>query len=220
MALSKGKIAILSVFVLALIFYGGFKYGQAQDSFSREPESNSSLVIINDQNFSEQENQFNVNDEQEKKEDIKNIYVHITGAVENPGIYQLEEGARVNHGVELAVPTGEANLEALNLAAPLADGMKIIVPNLRETEVDPFGEKMTEYVVASEQATKSNLVNINQASAEQMAAQLPGVGPVLAGRIVDFRNSNGPFRSTEELTKVTGIGAKTFENLAEFITVH
>ncbi|MBS4021997.1 MAG: ComEA family DNA-binding protein [Dethiobacter sp.] len=141
-----------------------------------------------------------------QQETSREIVVHVTGAVKEPGIYRLAEGARVFAAIEAAGgAAADADIEALNLAAPLFDGQQVRVPRPEE------GENGT--------ARGDGRVNINTAAASELE-KLPGIGPVRAAAIVEYRNRNGLFRSLEDLTGVTGIGPKTLESLREFITLY
>ncbi|MFC1996849.1 helix-hairpin-helix domain-containing protein [Chloroflexota bacterium] len=154
------------------------------------------------------------------------IQVHITGEVQNPGVYALPIGSRVKDAIEAAGGyTENANKTALNLAATLEDGVRVQVPAKPQMEAPTPSEATTpEPEVAPSLPTTPNteplsqLININ--TADQMALEtLTGIGPVTAEKIITFREENGPFSSIEEIQKVSGIGPVTFENIKDFITV-
>lgn len=131
------------------------------------------------------------------------IVVHVAGAVAVPGVYELADGARVHDAVLAAggiIP--EADTDQLNLAALLADGEKVYVP--RE------GEYVQESAAAAPQRVP--IVSLNRASARELEA-LPGIGPVLAARVVAYRTAHGPFRTVDDLIHVSGIGPKLLEQL-------
>lgn len=144
------------------------------------------------------------------------IVVHVAGAVTDPGVVEVTEGTRV---VEVITAAGgsadDADLDALNLAAPVTDGQQVYVP--REGEVGPGG-------VASPGASGDagahgpGLVNINTADATALDT-LPGIGPALADRIITWRTEHGPFTSVDALTDVSGIGPATMERLRDLVTV-
>ena len=124
--------------------------------------------------------------------------VHAAGAVVRPGVYKLRAGARVADLLDAAGgPIAEADLDALNLAAPLTDGERVYVA--RKGEVAP--------PVAGGDGTtgKQGPVNLNTATAEELDA-LPGVGPSTAQAILEFRKEHGRIRSVDELLEVRGIG--------------
>lgn len=134
------------------------------------------------------------------------ITVHVAGAVRSPGLVEVSSGSRVADAIVAAggaLP--EADLGRVNLAAPLADGQQLLVPS-----VAPAGE------VGS--VTGDGRVRINVAGVEELEA-LPGVGPVLAERIVAYREEHGPFAVVEDLLEVPGIGEKKLAALREAVLV-
>lgn len=139
------------------------------------------------------------------------LYVHVSGAVGVPGVYAVPEGSRVCDAVDAAgglAPDADSGL--INLAALLADGTKVSVPRLGETGA--VGD------AAALAAPDGGAVNINVADEVALQA-LPGVGPALAAAIVGDREANGPFASPEDLTRVSGIGKKTFAKMAGRVVV-
>ncbi len=136
------------------------------------------------------------------------ITVHVAGAVREPGIFALPATSRVWDALEAAGgATPEAMPHALNLAEPLLDGQRVYVPTTSEV--------MERSADAPWQDTR---VNINTADRRTLET-LPGIGPSLAQRIIDYRAANGSFKSVEDLLKVSGIGSKTLERLKELATV-
>jgi len=138
------------------------------------------------------------------------IFVHILGQVANPGLYELQTGAR---GVDAVAAAGgftrHADQSGLNLARVLSDGEQIIVP--KKGEAPPAGGNGITPVPGA-------LVNLNTADASALET-LPGIGPALAGRITAWRDTNGRFASVDDLGSVTGIGDKTLDALRELVTV-
>jgi competence protein ComEA len=140
------------------------------------------------------------------------ILVDVTGWVRRPGVYEFDAGARVIDGIEAAGGARPgAELEALNLAAPLVDGTQVFVP--KQGAAPPSAVSSGSVGGAS-----GGLVNVNTATAAELEA-LPGVGEVTAQAIIDYRTENGPFTSVDELLDVTGIGDVTLENLRDLVTV-
>lgn len=138
----------------------------------------------------------------------KMLVVHVSGLVASPGVYELTEGSRVRDAVAAAGgPAAGADLEALNLAALIADGQKIVVGRPGEVPVDPGGE-------AGGPPAK---VNLNTATQQQLE-ELPSVGPVLAQRIIEHRLRKR-FTSARQLMEVDGFGPKKYEALKNLITV-
>lgn len=141
-------------------------------------------------------------------------FVHVAGAVEEPGLVELPEGSRVADAVEHSGgPATGADLGAVNLAAPIADGEQIYVPMIDEDR-PPAGSTDLQGP-GNEEPGK---VNINTAGEGELQ-QLSGIGPVLAERIVTYRDANGPFASVDDLQAVPGVGPKLMAQLNTGITV-
>ena len=139
-------------------------------------------------------------------------YAHAAGAVSRPGVYRVPPGARVADLLDAAGgPTGDADVDQLNLAAPVADGERIYVPKRGEAPPPAAGTAPTG-------AAKSGPVNLNSATLEQLDA-LPGVGPATAQAILDYRAQHGRFRSVEELLEVRGIGEAKLADLRDRVLV-
>jgi competence protein ComEA len=154
------------------------------------------------------------------------IQVHISGEVQNPGVYALPPDSRIHNAIEAAGGfTNKANSIALNLATLLEDGARVQVPIQIQTEVpSPAISTMSEDNQAPHNPTsppvesRSEQININTADQATLET-LSGIGPVTAQKIISFRKENGPFTSIEEIQKVKGIGPVTFEKIKDFITV-
>jgi competence protein ComEA len=136
------------------------------------------------------------------------IYVDVAGEVRKPGIYQLDSGARVFDVVLLAGGfTAKANQASVNLARTLTDGEQLIVAN----------ESQQNYYSGSSNSANP-LISLNQASESELE-QLPGVGPALAGRMIDWRSANGGFKTKEDLLNIAGIGDKLFAQIKDKVTL-
>jgi competence protein ComEA len=136
--------------------------------------------------------------------------VYVTGAVNSPGVFELAAGARVADAIDRAGGAlAEADLTVLNLAALVVDGERIYVPRPGEAPPAVIGP-------GGGGGAASGLVNVNAASAEELTA-LPGIGPVLAQRIVDHRDKNGPYTGLADLGEVSGIGPKILDSLADAV---
>ena len=144
----------------------------------------------------------------------KEIQVHVTGAVERPGVYKLTQGARIVEAINLAGLSEDADLDALRLAAVLNDGQTINVPSI----VPGDGQGGTAQITGAA-AINDSLININNADSKQLCT-LPGIGPALAERIIAYRETKGQFSDVSEIKKVTGIGDKKFQDLQDKITVY
>lgn len=132
------------------------------------------------------------------------IRVHVTGAVLEPGVYELREGDRVVDAIEAAGgPTDSARFESLNLARRLRDGEQLVVPDGRTP-------------AAVIRLAPGEKIDINSASAALLET-LPGIGPSYARRIVDSRAVEGPFRSIEDLLERRIVPRSTYEGIRELI---
>jgi len=137
------------------------------------------------------------------------LFVHVVGAVRRPGLFRLKDGTRVADAVARAGgPTRRADLSAVNLAAPLVDGQQVIVPRR--------GPDGMPAALAGTSAPGAK-VSLASATAEQLD-ELPGIGPVTAEKIVDWRTTHGPFRSVDDLDDVPGIGPARIEQLRDLVT--
>jgi competence protein ComEA len=136
------------------------------------------------------------------------LVVHVVGAVRRPGLYRFPARARIADAVRRAGgATRKANLEAINLAAPLEDGLQVLVP--RRVPLPASG---TPVPSAEEPAAAQGPLHLNTATLEQLDA-LPGVGPVTAQKILDYRQEHGPFVSVDDLDAIPGIGPARMEQL-------
>ena len=153
------------------------------------------------------------------------IRVHVTGAVNYPEVYALPADAIVQEAILVAGgPTDDAALDTLNLARLLNDGEQIVIPRQGEMAVQPQPQTQTTTTDNTSDSGSSapafiGPVNINTAGPEELDT-LPGIGPVIAQRIIDYRNLNGPFARIEDIQNVAGIGPATFEDLRDLITVN
>jgi competence protein ComEA len=137
------------------------------------------------------------------------LRVYVSGAVAQPDVYTLPPESIVKDAVLAAGgPTSDADLDHINLALSLADGQQVHVPRVGEEGVpvqSPTGQRGS-----------GARININTADAAALEL-LPGIGPALAQRIVDYRQAHGPFARVEDIMKVSGIGQGTFEKIRDLI---
>ena len=148
------------------------------------------------------------------------LRVYITGAVLKPDVYRLDAGSIVKDAIQAAGGASEdADLVHINLAQELYDQQQVHVPRTGEANAPPpvTGGGTPALSRGSVTATAAK-ININIATLEELDA-LPGIGPVFAQRIIDYREANGPFKSIEEIVRVDGIGDATFAKLKDQITV-
>ena len=138
------------------------------------------------------------------------LVIDVQGEVKTPGVYELPVNSRVNDAIKSAGGANKnADLSYLNQARMLKDGEQIYV------EKKIYNATGTTRKSA---ATFSGILNINRATAKELD-KLPGIGPVIAGRIIEFRKVNGAFQSIDDLRKVQGIGASTLEKFKSKIRV-
>jgi len=157
------------------------------------------------------------------------LAVYVCGAVKNPGVYTFATGERIVDALKRAGGTlPDADIEQINLAEPLSDAMKVTVPRkgqvlvvesstLADSGSSPGRHRRHSHGGGSRhKLAAGQSLDVNTASAEELV-QLPGVGPSLAQRIVDYRQQNGPFQTIDDLQNVPGIGPSKFERLAPFV---
>jgi competence protein ComEA len=145
------------------------------------------------------------------------IQVFVNGAVNVPDVYVLPPGCRVKQVIEAAGGfSDDANTAVVNLALPLADGMHIYVPEMIEgTEIPQ--QVISQPTIPSRTGVGGFLIDINTADLDELDT-LPGIGPVTAQKIIDYREANGGFSDIEAILNVKGIGEVTFEEIRELIT--
>ncbi len=174
---------------------------------------NSSVIEKDFQLFLE-EQQPVVHSEEEIEFFKEEIVVDIKGAVNRPGVYEMEKGDRVVNVIEKAEGFHkEANKDLINLAALLEDEMVIYVPFV--SDEDDLNIETFSTTFSSKDDGK---ININNATVDELQ-KIPGIGPSRAGAIVSNREENGRFNAVEDLVRVAGIGKKTVENMRDFIKV-
>jgi competence protein ComEA len=140
------------------------------------------------------------------------VVVHVVGAVRRPGLYRLAAGSRVADALEEAGGAAPAaDLALVNLAAPLADGQQVVVPARTAA-----GDASTGTGTEDGGAAAAGPVHLNTASIAELD-ELPGVGPVTAQKIVDYREKHGAFSSVEDLDAIPGIGAAKIEQLRDLV---
>lgn len=141
--------------------------------------------------------------------------MHVVGQIAHPGVITVSSDARVQDVVKAAGGLlADADLTRVNLARHVQDGEQIVIPRPGQEVTTAPGPASS----AAGTGTSASPVDLNAADASALDA-LPGVGPVLATRIVQYRENNGPFRSVDQLDEVSGIGAKLMEQLRPLVHV-
>jgi competence protein ComEA len=149
----------------------------------------------------------------QKTPSTQELVIDVVGAVRRPGLYRLGEGTRVADAVARAGgPTAKADLESVNLAAPIADGQQVVVPRKARSGISAPGAMAP----SGKQALPTGPVSLSTATLEELDA-LPGVGPVTAQKIVDYRLEHGAVRSVDELDAIPGIGPARLDQLRDLV---
>ncbi len=224
-------IAVAVVAVLAIVSVAIFIWMIAagtSESFDRSHnQANSTqgaIVAENPQHLQEDKSTDQPKDDHKIKEASPQMMVHVDGAVKSPGLYALQmANPRVNDAIQIAGGLAEdANSQGINLASPVEDGQKIYIPRKGEEappEIpQPDQNKPSNNKQTNTKRDKKTVVDINKATVDDFT-KLQGVGEGLAQRIVADRQKNGPFKTTEDLMRVSGIGQKKFEQLKDNIRV-
>lgn len=220
----KQKILIGIVIIIVAIIAIYFSYKQ-EDNFLEQTEN---LEIKNQ-----------TKEESEETTEKEKIIVHISGAVQNEGIVELEAGKRIADAIEKAGGLKEnAYMDEINLAYQLEDGEKIHIPTVEEQKEKENQESKVENDSATgsvgttskasnssnnsrsqtEKTSNQTKININTATEEELDT-LPGIGPSTAAKILDYRKEKGKFKTIEEIKEVSGIGESKYEKIKDKITV-
>ena len=186
------KKYIVLTMVAVLVFFTGCKDKNTQVSLTDKAENNSQTTRVEAGENSE-----------EPSESLEEIYVYVSGQVNNPGVYCLKSNDRVFMAIEKAGGlTKKAQKQGVNMAEVLKDGQNIVVLSQKE-----YYAKL-----------KENLVNINTADVEGLTS-LSGIGETRAKAIIAYREENGDFKTKEDIKNVSGIGDSIYSNIEKMITV-
>ena len=148
----------------------------------------------------------------------KDIFIHITGAVKQAGVYQLKSGDRLVDAINLANGTSNlADLTTVNLAEKLKDGQKIDIPSKKIT-MPKLIQTQQSQVPTNQGSFVGGKININSASAKELC-QIPGIGQSTAQRIIDYRQTKGSFTKLEDIKKVKRIGKSIFSKIKNKIII-
>lgn len=202
----KKKRIIIEILLFLCVFFL-LSCGKEEEILIEQPPESAEEAIVSEKTVLEEEMK-------------KSIWVDVCGAVNCPGVYELEENSRVFEAVKAAGGFAEnADKEWINQAAVVKDGAKIQVYTAEETaEMKEQGIHAEDMEESQEERDKVSKVNLNTASLEQLQ-EIPGIGEIRAQAILDYREEKGKFQNIEEIQGVPGIKGKTFEKIEEYITV-
>jgi len=197
---------IIALLLVASIAFGAGNFYGIKRYANKSADKGNNLTI-------QESNSFNsIQSNTPKDTENTKIVVYVAGAVNKPDVYELPEDSRVKDAIKKAGgATKEADLISINLAEKLNDGEEVVVPKKGEnTSITNGGASST---------NRSNKININTADATELE-KLPGIGEVKAEAIIQYRKSYGRFKTIHDITRVSGIGEKTFEKIKDLISVN
>lgn len=222
--ISKQKIiAIIAITIIAIIIY---QYFTKKEEYTIT-EANLNIINSNENNTKEKDEK-----EDEKQEQKTKIVIYITGEVNNKGVFEIEEDSRISDAIEIAGGlTNEANIENINLASKIEDGMKIYIPKKGEENSQSEVQETTKETITKSDTTQKAVtqgtqqttqtqskVNINTANQTELET-LPGIGPSTALKIINYRKENGKFNKIEDIKNVSGIGESKYSKIKDYIKV-
>ena len=229
MDLTKKQKIILTVVAIIVVLIGCYYiYSKDNDFISTEEN------IINEE---ERNDETEVNEEEEYSDTM--IIVHVSGAVNQEGIVELNPNSRIADAIDKAGGLREdAYIDKINLAYVLEDGMKIYIPNVNEKtqnqDLPNTSDNAVNYVtkesgvqasntddttkVNSNSQSSNKKININKATESELES-LPGIGPSTAQKIISYRNEKGKFNNIEDIKNVNGIGNSKYSNIKDLISI-
>ena len=204
----KIKIFLIILVVVGIVVYTIISYKKEIDEFEYYDEN----IIFS--------NEIDVVEDNVGNEEFSKIKVYITGEINNPGVKELEIGARIEDLINVAGGlTVNADISGVNLAYCIEDGMKVNIPNINnKVENEIITTENESGIIENMKNKNSAKINLNKATVAELC-ELPGVGESLAQRIIDYRKENGNFRNIEDLKNVSGFGDKKYESIKEYIVV-
>lgn len=205
----KDKLIIGLIIALVALLANNF-IDQKEDDFSNSKIS----LFSSDDEFEETEETKEDSNQTQASETIK---VHIAGEINKEGVYEVNNGDRLDDLVKRAGGlTKDANSKKINLAMKLEDQMKIYIPSIYDFE-DETSSTNDNLLMSDKPSTEIEKININKASKEELMT-LPNIGEKRANAIIEYRE-NSPFEKIEDIKNVTGIGEKFYQSLKDLITV-
>lgn len=223
---NKQKIILTVVAIIVALIGCYYIYSKDNDFISTKEN------IINEEGTND-ENE--VNEEEEYSDTM--IIVHVSGAVNQEGIVELNPNSRIADAIDKAGGLGEdAYIDKINLAYVLEDGMKIYIPNVNEKtqnqDLSNTSDNADNYVTKESGVQAANTddttrvnsqssnkkININKATESELES-LPGIGPSTAQKIINYRNEKGKFNNIEDIKNVSGIGDSKYNNIKDLISI-
>lgn len=209
----KDKLIIGLIIALVALLANNF-IDQKEDDFSNSKIS----LFSSDDEFEETEETKEDSNQTQASETIsETIKVHIAGEINKEGVYEVNNGDRLDDLVKRAGGlTKDANSKKINLAMKLEDQMKIYIPSIYDFE-DETSSTNDNLLISDKPSTETEKININKANKEELMT-LPNIGEKRANAIIEYRE-NSPFEKIEDIKNVTGIGEKFYQSLKDLITV-
>lgn len=222
MKMKEKIIGTLSILILSIIFLvAGYMMNRNKEEAYEEVFINEeeSLKKLNSSEDGKNNNSENNDSESQGNKDGDKIVVDIKGEVKNPREYELKEGSRVRDLIDMAGGlTEEADKERIYFSKVLEDEQCIKIYKIGEDAEELEMEVQGQQENGLKTVDSKGKININKATVEELMT-VPGIGKVKAQSIIDYRNENGKFKSVDELTNITGIGAKTLEKLRDKVDI-
>ena len=212
------KIIFIVVITLVIIIVAIY-----QISANQKEEEYDYLEITQNAELQNTEQEENIEIQEQIKQE-ETIFVHVTGQVNNAGIVEVKEGARIIDVINAAGGmTDKADETKINLAYKIEDGQKIYVPSKEDREEIPYitsesGKNIIEEKTSKKETVRNVMININTADVKGLQ-ELPGIGESTANKIVEYRKTNGKFKTIEDIKNVKGIGESKYEKIKNNICV-
>lgn len=203
----KKYLWIFFILIINIIVIAGILYINNEKEDNYETDNYTSFIESSENN-----------NEIELKNDEK-IIVHITGEVNNPGVYELNIDSRISDVIECAGGmTSDANLDKVNLAYKLSDGQKIKIPSIKNEKDENNIIIDEENEIIEDSYSKDKRVNINTALKSELMS-ISGIGESTAQKIIEYRTDNGRYNTIEDIKNVSGIGDSKYNQIKDYIKV-
>ncbi|MEB7461332.1 helix-hairpin-helix domain-containing protein [Staphylococcus succinus] len=221
---NKLLITILAISIVALLliisqFIMTKDYGSDFETYT--DKSNDNIATSSKPSSTKEGGLSNSKRQVMNEHNIDSVFVDIKGAVKHPNVYEMKSTDRVKQLLDKAVVTKNADLNKVNLAEKLSDQKLIYIPEKGESEKGIFNNHNNldnSKNNTSRSMTANDTLNLNQVTETELLS-IPGIGPMKAKSIIEYREEHGSFDSVEQLKEIKGIGDKTFEKLSGYFTV-